>query len=111
MLLPSHETCLLVFTCESAVQRSPVIPAGIQPQAWFAAPATEKRTAAEEQAAAAASSGSVPALDASDMPHRRQIKDKAESGCLACWQLYIRYSRLRRWGRKFVPIAEPRIYL
>jgi len=43
-------------------------------------------------------------LDADGLPHRREINDKAPGGCAGCWQLYLRYSRIRRWGLKCVDL-------
>ncbi len=46
-------------------------------------------------------------LDADGLPHRREINDKAPGGCAGCWQLYLRYSRIRRWGLKCVDLQMP----
>ncbi len=51
--------------------------------------------------------GGTIVLDADGLPHRRQIGDKSQGGCLACWQLYMRYSRIRRWGLKLKAFYLP----
>ena len=63
--------------------------------------------------AEAANGSSTPAstfvLDADGLPHRREINDKAPGGCAGCWQLYLRYSRIRRWGLKCVSQLHVRV--
>ena len=82
--------------------------AAIQPAAWFTA-ATDATSEAEDLVAEAANGSSHPVssfvLDADGLPHRREINDKAPGGCAGCWQLYLRYSRIRRWGLKCVLVA------
>ena len=82
--------------------------AAIQPAAWFSA-ATDATSDAEDAVAEAANGNSnavgTIVLDADGLPHRREINDKAQGGCSGCWQLYLRYSRIRRWGLKCVPSA------
>ena len=53
------------------------------------------------------SGGGTIFLDADGLPHRREIGDKVQGGCLACWQLYMRYSRIRRWGLKLKAFYLP----
>ena len=87
--------------------------AAIQPAAWFTAP-SEETSDAEEMVAEAATNGGgslggggTIVLDVDGLPHRREIGDKSQGGCLACWQLYMRYSRIRRWGLKLKAFYLP----
>ena len=81
--------------------------AAIQPAAWFTAPSDATSDPEEMVAEAANGGGSTFVLDADGLPHRREIGDKSQGGCLACWQLYMRYSRIRRWGLKLKAFYLP----
>ena len=115
-----HHTMRLCAFWSSAVLRCPVhnlqvvTPvaahcAAIQPAAWFTAPSDA--TSEQEDIVAEAANGSTLSgtivLDVDGLPHRREINDKSQGGCTGCWQLYLRYSRIRRWGLKCVlPVAR-----